>query len=279
MRLGAAWSVGLGLLALGALVAARSGSAEAAEPELARSCFELGGGLLRNERLEIRRDGRVPDCAEQHRATTLFVELNRVLDRLTPQFTPGFVTVELVAATGDRPIRARAEARSLLVQAGYVRVEQSVWLHELAHLIGHGARPKSRAARRVTAAIDEAAADYFAAAVAGSARVGGELTTVRDLQRPPPIADEAWALLAIDGFDPHRFGWGLAALLWQAEPRPGPLLDCLLRALSGPALGGAETPAAVFEALEGACPEPSRQTLRTALGAWAPHELFRAASP
>lgn len=259
------------LLAAGFFVANSRASDRptAAESE---ACRARGAGKLASPRLELRARAGVLRCDEDGPATRAFVGADRLIASLPPALRPGLVLVEL-RPSGSK-LEAVPERSSLIISERYAAADPGTWLHEIAHLSAHGPRPRSLAARRVAAAIDEGVADYFAAALSRSPQVGSGVGEERDLRRPPPLRAEAWAMLALADFDPHRFGWALAALLWKAEPHAGALLEDCVRCLSGGALANAESPAAVLSALSRTCPERSRERLAVALRGWAPAELF-----
>jgi hypothetical protein len=262
----------VGSCALGAVLAAHASSPERPSPAQIQRCAERGSGTLTSHRLELRTPSGIPRCDEDRVATGAFVVADRLLESLPATLRPGHVVLEL------QPVGRRFEAvprRSLLiVSERFADAPAGAWLHEIAHLSAHGPRPRTPAARRLAAAIDEGVADYFAAALTHSPLVGRGLAEERDLTRPPPLPEAAWAGLALDDFDPHRFGWKLAALLWQAEPAAGPLLEDCVLCLSGGALAGSESPAAVLGALSRSCPARSRELLTATLRSWAPAELF-----
>jgi hypothetical protein len=170
----------------------------------------------------------------------------------------------------------------LLVTRAYARTPaydaDSVWLHEVGHVLSLGARPRGELGRRLLSAVEEGFADYFAAASTGSPRVGAEGREIRDLTAPPRIGGSEWASLALSGaFDAHRFGWLFAAELHRAEPLAGPLLEDVLRALActeaWPA--DAETPREAMRELVRRCPARSRERLDGAISRWMPRELRR----
>jgi hypothetical protein len=175
-----------------------------------------------------------------------------------------------------RRVELHAQSRALLVADGDRGLSRSVWLHELGHVSAAGARPEGRVGRRLLAAVDEAFADYYAAVLGASPRVGdgGE---ARDLERPPPATVTAWAelALAVTGYDPHRLGHGLAARLWAAEPMRHELLRDLQTALASERRydGVPDTPAALLEELSLRVPARSRARFERAIAGWAPHEI------
>lgn len=184
---------------------------------------------------------------------------------------PTHVSLRVIA--GRSRIQAIPASGEILVSPDLVDSERSVWLHEIAHLVLAGARPKSTAARRLESAIEEGIADYYAAALTASPKLGDSRSGLRDLEKPPKLVPESWAELAFSGFDPHRFGWAFAAELWRAEPAAGPLLTDLIAVLSSAALGRAESPRELILVLTDTCPDRSRAALVLAIRAWVPEEL------
>lgn len=197
--------------------------------------------------------------------------LHVALELVPAELSPGPIALRI--ATGRTRIHAEPERGELVVSSDLVDADQSVWLHELAHFGVHGPRPTSSVGRRLASAIEEGVADYFAATLRGSTRVGDSRIGIRDLAHPPRISAESWASLGLSGFDSHHFGWAFAAELWKAEPGSRALLTDLVAVLSGDAFADSESPRAIFAALVAACPERSRARLGAAVRAWAPEEL------
>ena len=200
-------------------------------------------------------------------ATDASPDPRSILESVPERFRPERVRIEIDARQSR--IAARPESGTIVVSPAARELHRSVWLHELAHLAAHGPRPTKQPARRLARAIDEAVADYYAGAIAESPLVGP-----RDLTRPPDLPHEAWAMLGLPGFDPHVFGWKLAALWWRMEPFPGPLLEDLLACLSSGVLATEQSPAGVLRALATRCPVQSRDRIARSLGEWVPSELL-----
>jgi hypothetical protein len=262
-----------GSCALGVALVASARAPERPTEAQIQACTALGAGTLASARLELRTDRGILRCDQERGATGAFVVAGGLLESLGPALRPGYFAIEL--RSGRRRFEAVPDRGLLIVSEHYAGADAGAWAHEIAHLAAHGPRPRSVAARRLAAAIDEGVADYFAAALTESPLVGRDLGQPRDLRRPPMLPESDWAMLARDDFDPHRFGWKLAALLWSAEPSAGPLLEDCVRCLSGGVLAGRESPAAVLGALS-SCSERSRALLAEVLRSWAPAELFPA---
>ncbi|MGE3675256.1 MAG: hypothetical protein AB7K71_36645 [Polyangiaceae bacterium] len=151
--------------------------------------------------------------------------------------------------------------------------DPAVWLHELAHVQSMGKRPSEPIAQRLLRAIEEGAADYYAASLTGSQTLGViEGRAQRDLsQRVDPQLSE-WSALALGAADPHRFGWALASQLWKRYGPSPELASDLLRGLA--ALEPREVRGAlVIWELRRAVPARSRAVLEACLLAWLPEEL------
>jgi hypothetical protein len=181
--------------------------------------------------------------------------------------------VEVQRATGAL-LAGSAALPALAVEKGAL----GVWLHELAHVRAAGARPSAGIPKRLFAALEEGVADYLAATVGGSTRVGAHGLEQRELTAAPVLHASEWARLALpDAFEPHRFGWAFAAELHRSEPRAAALLEDSLIALASRAAwpDAANTPATALSELLRRCPARSRAALDAALSRWIPRELYR----
>lgn len=199
------------------------------------------------------------------------------------QFAPSEVTLELNSrrAPGVPPllgVECHRETGALLLGATAHLLPQNVWLHELAHVRLHGARPRAILAQRMLTALEEGVADDYAAVLGGSPVLGFGAEQ-RDLQQPPNVGPSDWASLALPNFDPHRLGWALASALYAAEPRAGVLLEEAIACLdgSGP-LRDADSPASAIASLLQSCPESGRARFETLLSDWLPPAFFNPSS-
>ncbi|HEY3494070.1 MAG TPA: hypothetical protein VGK73_05260 [Polyangiaceae bacterium] len=230
-------------------------------------------------------NGAPLDCGA---APSSFRSAVAALTRVPPSLRPSALVLHVdPALERGTPVPQRVEvhrATGELLVAGSPPAPSegdgslSVWLHELGHVRAHGVRPSSGAAERLLLAVDEAVADYFAAAVSGSPRVGIAGQELRDLSAPPAIGPSEWASLALPAaFDAHRFGWVLAAELFRTEPEAGALLEDLLAALASrePWPETALGPDNATRELVGRCSLRSRPALERALRRWLPPELYR----
>lgn len=241
-----------------------------AEPPLdARLRVRIGSFLLPQGELE---PGRALEASELRRypeLRSLTAALARVPSPLVA--SPLWVDVGLSQRTSRLEFHARSG--SLLIRSDAASLPISVWLHELGHARLRGTRPNAELPSRLLNAIDEGAADYFAACLSGSPRLG-DATELRDLSAPSPIGDSEWASLAFPSFDPHRVGWALAARLYAEEPQPGPLLDAVVACLDGDsALDAVDSPASAVQTLLDACPAASRARISRTLRSWLPPQL------
>jgi hypothetical protein len=220
--------------------------------------------------------GKRVGCSESSRSARATVAAREALLLVPHHLRPQTVRVHLDPAlpSGAVPIatlETHTESASLFARSsGAADLDPSVWLHEFAHLRARGTRPHGRIERRIYAAIEEGVADYYAAVIRGSPRLSGE-DGARDLERPPRVPAEYWVTLLNPVFDPHPFGWELAAALWRIDSKPGPLLDDLVEGLSADSAandlpGGADTtPADVARSFVMRCPARSRRTITQAL--------------
>jgi hypothetical protein len=260
--------------------------------EAVDACSELAGGDLESDRVRVSEEGRLPRCGDDAFLTRAFLDVHRALDAIPLELgRPKHVDVRIEERLDG--ISYDTEKGAILVHPGASdELVHSVWLHEIAHVIVRGGRPERDPGRRVMAAVEEGVADWMAASLSESPELGrvhagraargsGARKTgdaVRDLRFPPPRSTTDWAMLALPGIekDVHELGWQLAALLFRAEPAPGPLLSDVVRALSDPAAfaGRSDTPGGALEAFVLRCPQRSRQRLRDVLVAWVPRELF-----
>lgn len=200
--------------------------------------------------------------------------LNRALRLVPAALAPSPLRVETEPPRRVNRVEIDAISGSLLIGTGAEDLPVTVWLHELGHARMHGSRPRGAVAQRLLRAVDEGAADYYAALLSGTPRVG-DASELRDLRTPPRVDGSEWATLALPGFDAHRIGWALAARLYAAEPRRGPLLDELVACLDGESelAHAGDTPAAAVQSLLAACPVTARERLSVVLAAWLPAEL------
>jgi hypothetical protein len=286
-----------GLLLLASLMSCH----RAPPPELAR-CTEQTGGELRHEQLSVRtgstvtptsvEGGAYARCSDGHAGWMTFRSARTALQRVPAALRPRRVEIHLDPATRGSPanharIGFHAPSRTLILRHDDpAPLDQSVWLHELGHLRSAGARPSPKVARKVMRAVEEAVADYYAAAVLGSPQLGGTqdagrgttASTGRDLTKPPPASVFDWVSLGLPRLDvdPHKLGWQLAAQLWKLEPHASTLLEDLVAALANetPWPADARGPAAVANTLLARCPRRSRARLSTALRHWIPEELW-----
>ena len=222
--------------------------------------------------------GAVAAARYERLPTTQYAQVEAALSRALSQVPTELRPTDL-RLDEHNPAHAAVEfdfaSGALLLGPGAEDLPGSVWLHELGHARMRGARPHGVLGGRLFRAIDEGAADYFAACVSGNPRLGNA-SELRDLTAPPAVAASEWATLALpSGFDAHRMGWALAARLYAAEPRRGPLLDALVACLDGNSGldQAADTPSATVQALLQACAPSARDRISQILTAWLPPAL------
>jgi len=274
----ARWLVALGT---GVLAGLATLAARGEPPPLdARLSVRAGSVLLQNGALEpgprLTRDTWSALPAAQRASAALAL--------IPGRFAPERVALEQEPerAAGVSPIlgvECHRATGSLLLADSAADLPDSVWLHELAHVRVHGARPHAQLAQRVITAFEEGVADYYAAVFGGSPRLGFGAQQ-RDLRQAPNVGPSDWASLAFPSFDPHRLGWTLAAALYEAEPRAGVLLETALACLDGPGpLADADTPAHAITSLLASCPELGKDRLSEILDDWLPPAFLNQTSP
>lgn len=268
-----AWRAALAVVALGScslLAATRYHGATALNPRLE---IRRGSRTLPDGRLQ---GGQPIDAQQAAERVPALYGLDEALSLVPVALTPARLLVDVELEGPGPRVELDRGGGSLLIRQGAERLPTSVWLHELGHARMLGARPTAPLAARVLHAIDEGAADYFAACLGRDPRVG-DASELRDLRQPPRVDASEWATLALPLlFDAHRMGWALAARLYEAEPEPGPLLGALAACLDGPSelATCADTPAAAVRALLKACHAGrERERISSVLAAWLPAEL------
>ena len=273
-------------------------------PEQLQRCSQLTGGELHHEGLSVRLDSTVHPgsidaggcarCDHGRAAWRAFSGARAALQRVPPRLRPSEVPIHLdptrsTPSAIEGGIVFHAPARALIVHGNAVaRFDASVWLHEMGHLRSAGARPPRDVARKLMRAVEEAVADYYAAIILGSPRLGvddeaqertvARQAATRDLRTPPPASVFDWASLSLPQFDadPHKLGWQLSATLWKLESSDTTLLEDLVAALAdeAPWPPDAIGPAAVADVLLARCPARSRASLSAALRQWIPKEIW-----
>lgn len=208
-------------------------------------------------------------CAAESRdqALTLVrvLESNPDIERVRVRVVPGLVGRSAQVELGSGDILAPPGDEALR--------DSAVWLHELAHVQAMGRRPEEPIAQRLVRAVEEGAADYYAASLTGSTTLGVvEGRAQRDLSLGVTLQPTDWAALALGAADPHRFGWSLASELWRSLGAEPTVARDLLRGLSE-LQPESRRGARVLAALVAAVPERSRRTIDAALQRWLPNEL------
>lgn len=269
------WQLGCAIagIALG-VAAARIGDRPVSVPAGLKISVRSGSLVLENGAMQ---PGKAVSSGRL--AATVAARAAAALSLIPQELRPVRTTLEIEpsyagAASRVQGLEFQSDVLAIVVGDGGMEASKSVWLHELGHLRLAGSRPQGALARRLTDAIEEGTADYFAAAIGGDPVLGsGEAR--RDLRSPPRVGASEWASLAFAGFDTHRMGWLFAARLYELDPHGGSLLRDVVACLDGEsALGQAsDSPAAVVTALLAACPEQGRSRLARVLADWLPEEL------
>ncbi len=201
--------------------------------------------------------------------------LSDALRHVPEALRPATLRLRLDAGLGQHAL-FDARSSTIWVSPSFAQAPApSVLLHELAHAAANGSRPNSLIAQRLVQAVDEAHADYFAASVLGTPRIGSEeLGEVRDLSAEIPRGAVELAQLALPGFSPHEVAAPLACLLWQAQPDAGALLTDLTWALRSGRPWRASTPGAVAQELVARCAERTQPLLQQILMSWLGPQLY-----
>jgi hypothetical protein len=261
------------------LVAGCRGSADADS-----ICQEVAFPLAVYAGSRLRSDGGI-DLGERVACSSvpsLFAGLGRALERAPEHLRPLRVTLHLrPELPRDAPpvsgVEVHRPSGSLLLGNEAEVPTPSIWLHELAHLRMSGTRPRGALAARLFRALEEGVADYYAALLSGSSRIGAAAEE-RDLAHPPVLGASHWAKLAVPrAFDDHDFGWNLASRLFREAPRDLALLQDLVTALAvnDPWPATAETPQASLAEFVRRCPPRSRDAIQRLLASWVPSEIYR----
>lgn len=207
------------------------------------------------------------------------------LGRLPARLRPARLELEIdprfSAGTPLRNAEVHRPSAALLATRRFATTEPTpptlgVWLHEIAHVRAHGARPSTGVAARLFLALEEGAADYFAAVTSGGSVLGDERGELRDVASAPTLGAANWASLAFaNAFDAHHFGWAFAGELFREEPLAGALLDDLFAALASrePWPATESGPGSALDELLRRCPPRSQRALESVLARWVPREL------
>jgi hypothetical protein len=210
-------------------------------------------------------------CDDAEDTRILLGEARAALAGVPQPFHPQSLVVEILPRGEVQRAAVDASRGVILVEQG-LRLDRSVWLHEIAHLRLRGARPEGLLGRRIHRAIEEGVADYFAAVLGRSPAL-----SARDLRSAPPPSAAVWGKYLtprIDA-DAHELGWQLGGLLWTRAPHSSELLQDLVTTLSGTApYRAADRPADILREVIQRCPVRSRALLRTVFATWIPSELW-----
>lgn len=251
-----------------------------------RPCVQPGrvkvrvGATVSAERI----DGGVAASCDDPVGAPLRARLSPLLWRLPRAVQPPTLVIQLDPHLGPRQpaLRGiavhRASGHVLLPRSVALTIDDSAWLHEIAHVALARPAPGHTPAGRLLAAMEEGMADYFAAAQLGHPRLGEVHDRVaRDLSAAPTLSAAEWAGLAGIGaaWRPHRAGWSLAGHAWShAGPDRALATDLLigLRRIDPQASRG---PRDLVTRWRRHCPERSRTRLDALLSAWMPGPLLR----
>jgi hypothetical protein len=225
------------------------------------------------------RGGRVPPCGEDFEATAAFAAARAALAMVPAPLRPRAMSVHIDpkmprghAPLG--PIEMHQASGALMVASGAAAsLGPAPWVHEIAHVRMSGPRPAGPTSARLIEALEEGVADYFAATLLGTPRLG----SARDLNAPPTVRAGEWEALVLPGLvpDSHRLGSVLAADLWAERDRDAPAIEDLVACFANPAPFAPvrDVPDAALATFVARCPEVARPGVRGALARWAPAEI------
>ena len=118
--------------------------------------------------------GPVAGCSRSAPVVRALLRAHSVLATVPPRLRPERLVVHWLpsaeqGSAASTPLETHAATGDILVASpSATELDGTVWLHEIAHVRMRGARPAGRQARRLLRALEEGAADYFAATLSGS---------------------------------------------------------------------------------------------------------------
>lgn len=212
--------------------------------------------------------GGAPAPCEDPRVQAFLPTLSAAIERAPERLLRGAVEVyldpEVTNGAPLREIETHASGALLVSSKSPALRDESIVLHELFHVAVARKRPSDARLARVFQALEEGAADYFAASVMRKPEVGA--VDGRETRRLTPrraATELDWVATATGRVGPHALGHVLASELWDAwgpDPRRATVLAECLRA---PANGGKSVPEFVQ-----ACAEHDR-SFRRPFACWA----------
>ncbi len=178
--------------------------------------------------------GPLLDCRDS-RVAAIAPELARAVRR-APLVLPRPLKVHLDPTIPDGPalteIETHASGELLLASRSNAYRDPSILLHELFHVAAAGKRPDEPRLARAVTAMEEGAADYFAASVLADPKVGAaDGREVRNLAKHHSVTEQHWVATVTGQIGPHELGFGLSSRLWR-DLGPSPerarlLAECL----------------------------------------------------
>lgn len=229
-------------------------------------------------------EGGAAASCEDPDAAHLRARLSDLLSRLPRAVQPPTLVIQLDPQFGPKQpaLRGiavhRASGHILLDRSMALAVDDSAWLHEMAHVALARAAPGRSPAGRLMAAMEEGVADFFAAAHIGHPRLGEVHDRVaRDLGAAPAMSAAEWAGLAGVGptWRPHQAGWSLAGIAWSRAGPDSAFATDLLIGLRQVDTQDSPGPRDVATRWRSHCHERSRARLDALLSAWMPGPLLR----
>ncbi len=209
--------------------------------------------------------GRPAGC-EDREVRSIAGVLSRSLSRVPAQDRRALSVHLNVDVTNGPPIRdieVHADGALLVNQAP---ADETIWLHEYFHTISGHPAGKTELATRSLRALEEGAADYFAATFAETHEVGSaDGREVRDLSDPKRAGERLWLLFARDRADVHTLGLSFARELWAVHGGNSQLALALATCLQR---GAAATPISDPSELAKFCPAHTRTTVSKSISRW-----------
>ena len=211
--------------------------------------------------------GVAPPC-EDPRVQAFLPTLSAAIERAPERLLRGAVEVyldpEVTNGAPLREIETHASGALLVSSKSPALRDESIVLHELFHVAVARKRPKGARPARIFRALEEGAADYFAASVMGKPEVGS--VDGRETRRLTPrrtATELDWVATATGQVGPHALGHILASELWDAWGPDARRATLLAECLRAPANAEKSIPEFVR-----ACAEHDR-SLRRPLACWA----------
>jgi hypothetical protein len=253
----------LGLASCNVAGAASSGDGRACERAGSVASLKIGARLTNDGVV----GGVAAPCADprvQAFLPTLSAAVERAPERLLRGPVEVYLDPEVTNGAPLREIETHASGALLVSSKSPALRDESIVLHELFHVAVARKRPEGARLARVFQALEEGAADYFAASVMGKPEVGS--VDGRETRRLTPrrtATELDWVATATGRVGPHALGHLLASELWDAWGPDAHRATLLAECLRAPANAAKSIPEFVQ-----ACAEHDR-SFRRPFACWA----------